>query len=45
MVVSFDEETKNARLSLRQSEILQELAKEELEAIAEMPGAACVSLF
>lgn len=40
MVVSFDEETKNARLSLRQSEILTQLAKEEAEAIAAMPGAA-----
>lgn len=42
MVVSFDEESKNARLSLRQSEILKELAIEEAEAIAAMPGAACV---
>lgn len=40
MVVSFDEETKNARLSLRQSEILKELAQEEMDAIAQMPGAA-----
>lgn len=43
MVVSFDEETKNARLSLRQSEILTQLAKEEAEAIAAMPGAAWVA--
>jgi hypothetical protein len=40
MVVSFDEEHKNARLSLRQSEILKELAEEEAEAIAAMPAAA-----
>jgi glutamate--cysteine ligase catalytic subunit len=40
MVVSFDEENKNARLSLRQSEILTQLAKEEMEAIGAMPGAA-----
>lgn len=42
MVVSFDEEGKNARLSLRQSEILKELAAEEAEAITAMPGAALV---
>lgn len=42
MVVSFDEKGKNARLSLRQSEILKELAAEEAEAIAALPGAACV---
>lgn len=40
MVVSFDEAGKNARLSLRQSEILKELAVEEAEAITAMPGAA-----
>ncbi|CAD6578906.1 MAG: hypothetical protein CYPHOPRED_000704 [Cyphobasidiales sp. Tagirdzhanova-0007] len=40
MVVSFDEEARNARLSLRQSEILKELAVEEAEAIATIPGAA-----
>ena len=44
MVVSFDEETKNARLSLRQSEILKELAAEEAEAVTALPGAACVGL-
>lgn len=44
MVVSFDEQGKNARLSLRQSEILKELAAEEAEAIAAMPGAASVSI-
>lgn len=42
MVVSFDEAGKNARLSLRQSEILKELAVEEAEAITAMPGAALV---
>lgn len=42
MVVSFDEAGKNARLSLRQSEILNELAAEEAEAITAMPGAALV---
>jgi len=31
MVVSLDDDNKNARLSLRQSEILQELASEEAE--------------
>lgn len=31
MVVSLDEENKNARLSLRQSEILNELASDEVE--------------
>lgn len=45
MVVSFDEAGKNARLSLRQSEILKELAAEEAEAITAMPGAALVTLF
>lgn len=43
MVVSFDEAGKNARLSLRQSEILTELAAEEAEAITAMPGAASVA--
>ena len=44
MVVSFDEEARNARLSLRQSEILKELAVEEAEAIATIPGAAFVAI-
>lgn len=39
MVVSLDEEQHNARLSLRQSEILEELRQAELAQLPRKPGA------
>ena len=42
MVVSLDDENKNARLSLRQSEILLELANETTAAKTEATPMGCV---
>lgn len=44
MVVSLDEENKNARLSLRQSEILDELASDEAESRKAAVSTGLVSL-
>jgi glutamate--cysteine ligase catalytic subunit len=41
LVVSLDEENRNARLSLRQSQILDELRQAELAAPPRKPG-SCV---
>ena len=45
MVVSLDEENKNARLSLRQSEILDELASDEAESRKAAVSTGLVSLY
>lgn len=41
MVVSLDDESRNARLSLRQSEILTELARDEQDAAVESAVSGC----
>lgn len=38
MVISYDDEGKNARLSLRQTEILEDLQKDASTRMSETPG-------
>jgi glutamate--cysteine ligase catalytic subunit len=42
MVISYDDEGKNARLSLRQTEILADLQEDAQKRMAEQPGRECV---
>ena len=42
MVISYDDENKNARLSLRQTEILVDLQQDAERRMKEMPGRECV---
>lgn len=42
MVISYDDENKNARLSLRQTEILLDLQEDAARRMEEMPGRECV---
>ncbi|KAK4700310.1 glutamate--cysteine ligase catalytic subunit, partial [Phenoliferia sp. Uapishka_3] len=46
MVISYDDENKNARLSLRQTEILLDLQEDASKRMQEMPGReACIPVF
>lgn len=42
MVISYDDEGKNARLSLRQTEILEALEEDAIQRAKDMPGRECV---